>query len=88
MPSNGGNLNRLECVGETLRAALNALAVVASDWLSNIVEKDWFDRYSKPVEESRLPKGTEARNKYAETIGRDGMRIIEAIYDNPATLLW
>jgi transposase len=25
--------NRLECVGETLRAALNALAVVAPDWL-------------------------------------------------------
>ena len=43
------NLNRLEYVGETLRAALNALAVVASDWLSNIVTPDWFDRYSKPV---------------------------------------
>jgi len=26
-------LNRLECVGETLRAALNDLAVVAPDWL-------------------------------------------------------
>jgi transposase len=25
--------NRLECVGETLRAALNDLAVVAPDWL-------------------------------------------------------
>ena len=82
------NLNRLECVGETLRAALNALAVVVPDWLSNIVEKDWFDRYSKPVEESRLPRGTEARNEYAETIGRDGMRILEAIYDNPTTPLW
>ena len=23
LPSNGGNLNRLECVGETLRAAFN-----------------------------------------------------------------
>ena len=82
------NLNRLECVGETLRAALNALAVVAPDWLSNVVEKDWFDRYSKPVEESRLPKGTEARNDYAETIGRDGMRILEVIYDEPTTPLW
>ncbi len=82
------NLNRLECVGETLRAALNALAVVVPDWLSNIVEKDWFDRYSKPVEESRLPRGTEARNEYAETIGRDGMKILEAIYDNPTTALW
>ena len=40
------------------------------------------------MEESRLPKGTEARNKYAETIGRDGMRILEAIYDHPTTQLW
>ncbi len=82
------NLNRLECVGETLRAALNALAVVAPDWLSNVVEKDWFDRYSKPVEESRLPKGTEARNDYAETIGRDGMKILQVIYDQSTTLQW
>ena len=82
------NLNRLECVGETLRAALNALAIVAPDWLSNVVEKDWFDRYSKPVEESHLPKGTEARNDYAETIGRDGMRILEVIYEDPTTPLW
>ena len=82
------NLNRLECVGETLRAALNALAIVAPDWLSNVVEQDWFDRYSKPVEESHLPKGTEARNVMAETIGRDGMRILEVIYDDPTTPLW
>ena len=82
------NLNRLECVGETLRATLNALAVVAPNWLSNVVEKDWFDRYSKPVEESRLPRGTEARTIMALTIGCDGMRILEEIYDNPNTPLW
>jgi transposase len=82
------NLNRLECVGETLRAALNAFAVVVPDWLSNVVEKDWFDRYSKPVEESRLPRGTEARNEYAITIGRDGMKILEAIYNDPTTPRW
>jgi transposase len=40
------------------------------------------------VEESRLPKGTEARNNYAETIGRDGMRILEFIYDEPTTPQW
>ena len=75
-------------MGETLRAALNALAVVAPDWLSNLVGNDWFDRYSKRVEESRLPKGTEARNVMAETIGRDGMRILEAIYDEHTAPLW
>jgi transposase len=56
--------------------------------LSNLVAPDWFDRYSKPVEESRLPRGTDARNKYAETIGQDGMKILEAIYDEPTTSQW
>ncbi len=40
------------------------------------------------MEESRLPRGTEARTIMALTIGCDGMRILEAIYDNPNTPLW
>ena len=82
------NLNRLEYVGETLRAALNALAVARPNWLSSVVTPDWFDRYSKPIEESRLPRGTEARNEYAATIGHDGMKILEAIYNQQATSQW
>ena len=62
--------------------------MVAPDWLSDLVEKDWFERYSKPVEESRLPKGIEARNAMAESIGRDGMIILEAIYEDPTTRRW
>ena len=34
-------LNRLELVGETLRHALNTLAVVAPDWLRSQVPADW-----------------------------------------------
>jgi transposase len=37
-------LNRLERVGEILRAALNRLAVVAPDWLLTQITPDWFDR--------------------------------------------
>jgi transposase len=37
-------LNRLECVGETLRAALNDVAVVAPDWLRQQVADDGFAR--------------------------------------------
>ena len=81
-------LNRLECVGETLRAALNALAVVAPDWLLTIVDRDWFDRYSRPVQEERLPKGVQARKNYAETIGQDGLHLLEAIYEAPTALSW
>src|SRR3954469_13376 len=54
-------LNRLELVGETLRAALNSLAAVAPHWLRSWVPAEWFDRYANRIEESRLPKGEVAR---------------------------
>jgi transposase len=81
-------LNRLEFVGETLRATLNALAIVAPDWLKTIVSPDWFDRYSQSVQEYGLPQGIEARRIYAETIGRDGMVLLESIYDHPSSPPW
>lgn len=34
-------LNRLELVGEMLRAALNALAAAAPEWLTSVAEPDW-----------------------------------------------
>lgn len=78
------NLNRIEGVGETLRATLNDLATVAPDWLKARVPSDWFDRYSRAIEEYRSPKGIPARQAYAETVGRDGMQWLSAIYgDGP-----
>ncbi len=79
-------LNRLECVGETLRAALNALASSAPEWLREHVVPEWFDRSSTRREDSRLPKGQEARKEYAELIGADGSRLLSAIYDASALL--
>ena len=46
-------LNRLELVAETLRVALEAVAVAAPGWLSGWVPADWYDRYGRPVEEFR-----------------------------------
>jgi hypothetical protein len=37
-------LNRLELVGETLRAALNAIAVAAPDWLRALLLQPGFTR--------------------------------------------
>jgi transposase len=54
-------LNRLETVGETLRAALNSVAHAAPGWLRGQVTTEWFERYSRRVEEYRLPKGEQAR---------------------------
>jgi transposase len=77
-------LNRLECLGETMRAALNSVATVAPDWLREQAPPEWFDRYSLRVEESRLPKGEAERKQYAELIGADGSRLLSAIYSETA----
>jgi transposase len=75
-------LNRLENLGETLRAALNSIASAAPDWLIQVAEPEWYDRYGKRIEESRLPKGKDKRREYAEIIGVDGMILLEEIYSN------
>lgn len=54
-------LNRLERVGATLRAALNALATVVPDWLAGVAPGAWYERYGRRVENYRLPKGEGAR---------------------------
>lgn len=77
-------LNRLELVGETLRATLNSLATVEPEWLRSWAPPEWFDRYSTRIEESRLPKGEQARYAHGETIGTDGFRLLEAVYGEAA----
>jgi transposase len=77
-------LNRLEVVGETLRAALNALAAAAPDWLLGQVGQDWFDRYGLRFEQYRWPKSGKEREHLAERIGADGHQLLLAIYEESA----
>ena len=50
-------LNRATLVGETLRAALNSLAVVVPEWLQAFAPLEWHERYDHRVEESRRAIG-------------------------------
>jgi hypothetical protein len=50
-------LNRLELVTETLRAALEALVAAAPRWLTALVPDDWYARYGQRARDWRLPKG-------------------------------
>jgi transposase len=72
-------LNRLELVAETLRAALNAVATVAPNWLQALTPLAWYARYSRRIEESRLPKDTAEREAYAHTVGEDGFLLLDAL---------
>jgi hypothetical protein len=75
-------LNRLELVGETLRAALNELATVAPDWLRQAAPKDWYGRYAHRVEDGRLPRAEAEREAYARTVGEDGFALL-GLLDGP-----
>ena len=73
-------LNRLETLGETFRAALNSLAVVAPDWLAKRLRKDWFDLYGRRVENYRLPKLDSEREALGNQMGKDGFGLLKKIY--------
>jgi transposase len=72
-------LNRLELVAETLRAALNAVATVAPDWLQGFAPLAWYERYGKRIEDVRLPRDKADREAYAQMVGEDGFSFLEAV---------
>ena len=73
-------LNHLELVGETMRAALNAVARSAPEWLARQNRPDWAERYGARVEQYRLPKGEAARQALGEAIGADGHDLLAALF--------
>jgi len=81
-------LNRLELAGETLRHALDSLAVAAPDWLRAHCAPAWRERYDRRLEEADLPKGQAAREAFAVLVGGDGHTLLAAAYapDAPAWL--
>jgi transposase len=70
------SLNRLELVGRTLQHALNTLAQLEPAWLLTQITPDWFDRYSRQIDDYRLPKEAADRQALAETIGNDGLQLL------------
>jgi hypothetical protein len=81
-------LNRLELVVETLRAALEALAAAAPSWLLAMVPEDWYQRYGQRASDYRLPQATAARAALAVMVGADGFALLDAVHatDAPAWL--
>jgi transposase len=80
-------LNRIEVVGETMRHALNTLAVVAPAWLRTGSDPDWQGRYARRAEDDRLPTTQAGRAALTLTIGQDGWRLLAAV-DHPDAPPW
>ena len=72
-------LNRVELIAETLRATLNAIAVVAPDWLRTFALTDWHQRYDCRVEDMRLPNAGPKRDAYIAQVGTDGFLLLDAL---------
>src|SRR5918999_5974137 len=72
-------MNRLELVAETLRAALNDLATMAPTWLQHMVPPEWYERYGKRIEDMHLPREPAKREAYAQTVGEDGLTLLDAV---------
>ena len=73
------DLNRVELLAETLRAALNAIATVAPDRLRALSPSEWQERYGRRIEDARLPETGPKRDAYVTRVGADGYRLLGAL---------
>ena len=81
-------LNRLELAGESVRAALEALAAAHPDWLAErICVADWDRRYGTPMTSWRPPQSEARREELAIACARDGYALLEAVCD-PSSPPW
>lgn len=64
-----------------MRAALEALAVAAPDWLAEhgLVSQAWLQRYRARADYWRLPKSEAERAAFAQTVGVDGFTLLDAV---------
>jgi hypothetical protein len=78
-------LNRLELAGESVRAALEALAAAHPAWLEQrVCVADFARRYGTPMTSWRPPVSQARRDELAIAYARDGYRLLEAVYDAAA----
>jgi transposase len=81
-------LNRLELAGESVRAAVEALAAAHPDWLAQrICVSDWTRRYGTPMTAWRPPASQAKQDELAIAYARDGYALLEAVY-GPSSPPW
>ncbi|CAO5186085.1 transposase [Frankia sp. AiPs1] len=83
------DLNRMDLAGESVRAAVEVLAVAAPDWLAGAVQvAAWSRRYGRRVDAWGVAAASTAdRERLAHDYGVDGFALLTAVYD-PATPGW
>ena len=75
------DLNRLELAGESVRAAVEALAVAAPGWLPTVIDvADWGRRYRARVDTWRLPSSKTKRAQLMAAYGTDAVTLLAAVH--------
>ncbi len=77
-------MTRLEFVSETLRAALNRVAIVEPEWLKAFAPADWYGRYGKRAEQGRLLRRFKDKQTLTDLVGTDGMAFLSAVFNGNA----
>jgi transposase len=78
-------LHTIELAGESVRAALEALAAACPDWLAaRLCTGDWTRRYGARIDSWRLPAGKAERDKLLIAYARDGHALVAACYEEGA----
>jgi transposase len=78
-------LRTVELAGESVRAALEALAAACPDWLAQrVCVADFTRRYGARVDSWRLPAGKAAREELTIGFARDGYTLVAACYEDSA----
>ena len=80
-------LNRLELAGETLRAALEALAAAAPGWLTRVIDESWQQVYGARVDDLHLPESQAGRQELTVRYGKDGYFLLEQVH-GPGAPAW
>jgi transposase len=82
------DLSRVELAGEAVRAALEALAAAAPDWLAEVIDvPGWQQRYGQRVDSWRLPASKTKRDQIGAEYGRDARGLLEAVF-SPHSPAW
>jgi hypothetical protein len=77
------DLNRLELAGESVRAAIQALAAAAPAWVAEVVDvPGWSARYDTRIDTWRMPSSQTKRDQLAIVYARDGYALLAAVYDH------
>ena len=83
------DLNRLELAGESVRAALEAVAVVAPDWLAAVIDvAGWGRRYGARIDTWRLPTSKTKRAELVAGYGTDALVLLRAVLVDSAARAW